>query len=277
MKPPHTIQRLAELILRPTRHYRTLPAYLRAVDRVVAVSSTADIFPLPRAGPGDLPNGIANGTSTGFMVTDDSLGSDESLGGALLTPIPWLNNTDSDGNNADSIAEGKWSMDSNSARGVSLISVLIYDDVGAASQSELVGQQQNAGTAMTSHPEQTTAAAMENETGESHTSPPPDEIPHARGPPVVGVEDMGLQDGRGIEMSLETNVAPDSNESGNQPEQATGDSGAKSNTGGDADGDGDIVLDDVTGKGVDQGQAGPESKERQQEQRPLSETNTPID
>ncbi|KAL1984077.1 hypothetical protein VTN96DRAFT_9577 [Rasamsonia emersonii] len=253
LKPPHTIQRLVELILRPTRHYRTLPAYLRAVDRVVAVSSTADIFPLPRAGPDDLPNGIANGSSTGFMVTDDSLGSDESLGGALLTPIPWLNNTDPDGNNTDSTAEG------------------------AASQSGLVGQEQEVGTVMSPRPEHATAVTVENETGESHTSPPPEEIPHARGPPVVGVEDMGLQNGRGIEMSLATNAAPDSDESGNKPEQVTGDSGAKSNTGGDADGDGDIVLDDVTGKGVDQGQAGPESEERQQEQQRPSETDTPTD
>ena len=36
-------------------------------------------------------------------------------------------------------------------------------------------------------------------------SPPPadtEELPHARGPPVVGVEDMGLQDGKGVEMPL---------------------------------------------------------------------------
>lgn len=108
-KPPHTVQRLAELILRPTRQYRTLPAYLRAVDRVVSVSSSADIFPLPRTGysPDDeLANGIANGTRSSFMVTDESLGSDESLGGALLTPIPWLRNHDLEAVQAEMIAEG---------------------------------------------------------------------------------------------------------------------------------------------------------------------------
>jgi hypothetical protein len=75
---------------------------------VVSVSSTADIFPLPRTGPqGDLTNGITNGTTTSFMVTDESLGSDESLGGALLTPIPWLINASLDGSSADAGAQGK--------------------------------------------------------------------------------------------------------------------------------------------------------------------------
>jgi hypothetical protein len=110
LNPPHTIQRLAELILRPTRQYRTLPAYLRAVDRVVSVSSSADIFPLPHTGgPGgtELSNGITNGTNSHSVVTDDSLGSDESLGGALLTPIPWLANPDLEVAHADMIAEGE--------------------------------------------------------------------------------------------------------------------------------------------------------------------------
>lgn len=91
-KPPHTIQRLAELILRPTAHYRTLPAYLRAVDRVVSVASSADVFPLQVQGAANQPNGVINGGEGSFLLPDHSLGSDESLGGALLTPIPWLNN-----------------------------------------------------------------------------------------------------------------------------------------------------------------------------------------
>lgn len=60
------------------------------------VSSTADVFPLARtAAQGtDLPNGAINGTGAGSLVGDEALGSDESLGGALLTPIPWLSNTE---------------------------------------------------------------------------------------------------------------------------------------------------------------------------------------
>merc|ERR1711939_1174458 len=98
-KPPHTIQRLAELVLYPTKHYKTLPAWLRALDRIVSVSSSADIFPLSDTPP--IVNGV-NGDGGGGILWSNSdnrngydsasLGSDESLGGALLTPIPWLRN-----------------------------------------------------------------------------------------------------------------------------------------------------------------------------------------
>lgn len=112
-KPPHTIQRLAELILRPTAHYRTLPAYLRAVDRVVSVTSGADVFPF--SAPTDIspqPNGLVHASnSAGTYVTPDFAhgpGSDESLGGALLTPIPWLTNVSFEGEDAHALEEGMW-------------------------------------------------------------------------------------------------------------------------------------------------------------------------
>ncbi|KAF2215582.1 hypothetical protein CERZMDRAFT_81744 [Cercospora zeae-maydis SCOH1-5] len=89
--PPYTIQRLAELVLRPKRHYRFLPAYLRALDRTVSVSSPLSDFPLPAlhvpANGGFLTNGEAQ---VNGITEREGLGSDESLGGALLTPIPWL-------------------------------------------------------------------------------------------------------------------------------------------------------------------------------------------
>lgn len=95
-RPPHTIQRLAELVLYPTKHYKTLPAYLRAVDRVTSVTSSADIFPFntPSATEAQSNGLVHPGQSTGVYLAPDhaqGLGSDESLGGALLTPIPWLN------------------------------------------------------------------------------------------------------------------------------------------------------------------------------------------
>ncbi|GAB7364659.1 hypothetical protein MBLNU230_g5461t1 [Neophaeotheca triangularis] len=90
--PPYTVQRLAELVLYPKRHYRFLPSYLRALDRVVSVSSPASDFPLPAlqagTGSGFLTNGELNGS--GEVGLSEGLGSDEALGGALLTPIPWL-------------------------------------------------------------------------------------------------------------------------------------------------------------------------------------------
>ena len=71
-----------------------------------------------------------------------------------------------------------------------------------------------------------------------------DEIPHARGPPVVGVEDMGLQDGKGVEMNLGEDEKPDllagdGNQDTNQPVDEISKDNAEP---GVADKDGDIVL-----------------------------------
>lgn len=94
--PPYTIQRLAELVLRPKRHYRFLPAYLRALDRIVSVSSPVSDFPLPALHVASNGGFLTNGDSQVNGITDrEGLGSDESLGGALLTPIPWLRNQSS--------------------------------------------------------------------------------------------------------------------------------------------------------------------------------------
>ncbi|KAI8051353.1 hypothetical protein BDF22DRAFT_693354 [Syncephalis plumigaleata] len=43
--PPFTIQRLAELILRPTEHYSEPDKYLRAIQRLVTVTSTPSDYP----------------------------------------------------------------------------------------------------------------------------------------------------------------------------------------------------------------------------------------
>lgn len=89
--PPYTIQRLAELVLYPHKHYRFLPAYLRALDRIVSVSSPVSDFPLPTLHGANSSGFITNGdTQMNGISERDGLGSDESLGGALLSPIPWL-------------------------------------------------------------------------------------------------------------------------------------------------------------------------------------------
>lgn len=124
--PPHTIQRLAELILRPRQHYKSLPSYLHAVDRVVHVTSGNNTYPLPPAIP-DMssmslggPNGVMdqgqqqhhheNGpsdTSMAWVSTSNgnAIGSDEALGGALLTPIPWLQRRSSGNRDGDGGSE----------------------------------------------------------------------------------------------------------------------------------------------------------------------------
>ncbi|RDA87072.1 hypothetical protein CP532_0198 [Ophiocordyceps camponoti-leonardi (nom. inval.)] len=109
--PPHTIQRLAELLLNPLAHYRALASYLHAVDRVVNVTSGTDVYPLPLPVVPDLSAGrdvnngednhhhqnnpaanVSWGNSTSSAPAP-ALGSDEALGGALLTPVPWLTTT----------------------------------------------------------------------------------------------------------------------------------------------------------------------------------------
>lgn len=90
--PPHSIQRLAELVLTPKHHYKSLPTYLHALDRVVHVTSGLNVYPLPPAVPDAssislLPNGATDAIAPSPWAAP---GSDEALGGALLTPIPWL-------------------------------------------------------------------------------------------------------------------------------------------------------------------------------------------
>ncbi|RYC53605.1 hypothetical protein CHU98_g12604 [Xylaria longipes] len=89
--PPHTIQRVAELVINPKQHYRSLTSYLHALDRVVRVTSGLNIYPLPST-HAEIPGGLANGVleTTSRPSPWASPGSDEALGGALLTPIPWI-------------------------------------------------------------------------------------------------------------------------------------------------------------------------------------------
>ncbi|KAE8383582.1 hypothetical protein BDV26DRAFT_251257 [Aspergillus bertholletiae] len=226
-KPPHTIQRLAELIIRPNKHYKTLPAYLRAVDRVVSVTSSADIFPLKMHASGDQSNGILNGAESGPMFSDLALGSDESLGGALLTPIPWLSNI------ASPEAEGEG--------GASLSE---DHDIMSEAVPQQHSLQQETDSAAEPILTLSTTSVIENEAMED-TAPqqtdPSEDIPHARGPRILGVEDMGLQDGKGVEMTLESEGA---NNSAEQNGQQVNDANQTA-TEEIADGDGDITLDDV--------------------------------
>ncbi|PGH11618.1 hypothetical protein AJ79_04758 [Helicocarpus griseus UAMH5409] len=277
-KPPHTIQRLAELILRPTRHYRTLPAYLRAVDRVVSVSSGADIFPLPLSIPlpgGMVDNSLVNGVNgvggSGLVFSDNNaLGSDESLGGALLTPIPWLSNSSLPGGNDDgsfveSDASPNTSPGASSPNSSSPSSAVPPRESGAVTQGELIRQEQEAGVVPTTmhhqHQRQHQPAPALVAEGEQADAQGDDveDVPHARGPTILGVEDMGLQDGRGVQMSLSTSpptvgtVSSDSTtEAGNNPSQSSAEDAKMGNEDvkddGDRDADGDIVIGDIPDK-----------------------------
>jgi PPP4R2 len=203
-KPPHTIQRLAELVLTPNKHYKTLPAWLRAVDRAVSVTSTADIFPLPQAQSlpqgvldGALTNGVTNGLGSGTGgggilwtnsdTRDAGLGSDESLGGALLTPIPWLKNGEIAGTTSPKLDP----LDPVDPPSNAFVP---ERQDGAVTQGELIRMEQEAGIVPISQTVGEAGVEVEGEGVEI--------VPHARGPDVVGVEDMGLQNGRDVELQI---------------------------------------------------------------------------
>ncbi|KAI0506905.1 hypothetical protein F5B22DRAFT_621827 [Xylaria bambusicola] len=89
--PPHTIQRISELVVNPKQHYRSVITYLHALDRVVRVTSGLNVYPLPST-HAEIPTNLANGVLEAPARPSPwaSPGSDEALGGALLTPIPWI-------------------------------------------------------------------------------------------------------------------------------------------------------------------------------------------
>lgn len=256
--PPHTIQRLSELLLQPKRHYRTLPSYLHAVDRVVHVTSGANVFPLPAALPdssasavltnGDAPavsgadpSTISWGNST---TTVPSLGSDEALGGALLTPIPWLRNGGpeiSQNGSSSQEMEGEIKTEStetvdgpNGAGRIETVTVSVNGipstappsagstivtvngdshnaqlrAEGGITQGELLRQEQKAGIVPAAH----LTGRIDDQGNEE------EETPHARGPEEIGMEDMGPQ----AAISTSERVPPGAGMQGIDVEAAVG-------------------------------------------------------
>ncbi|KAH3911473.1 hypothetical protein HBH56_135360 [Parastagonospora nodorum] len=226
--PPHTVQRLAELVLEPRRKYKYLPPYLRALDRVVSVSSPLSLFPLPLA---VLPTsgGLLNGTTSAINTTTPTLGSDESLGGALLTPIPWLQSRAQnelvsesteivDGPNGAGRIEtvtvgmltGRQRPDAaatpsaSSSNTVAQIASSHPDgeslpSTGPVTQGELLRQEQEAGIVL-NNPHSLTTSPTRTTYGETagggtiiDTVEGEEEPPHARGPEKIGMEDTGPQ------------------------------------------------------------------------------------
>lgn len=198
---PHTVQRLAELVLAPRAHYSALASYLHAVDRVVQVTSGTDAYPLPPAVP-DL-------SAVGGSDADDArnpvaaaLGSDEALGGALLTPIPWLTRRSPESNGdapaAHIRSEGTETIeDPNGVGSVETVSVSIngVPSTGHArgiTQGELLRQEQRAGVVPVSQLSRAHEAPPSDE-DRAMDDAAADETPHARGPDEIGIGDTGPQ------------------------------------------------------------------------------------
>ena len=244
--PPHTAQRLAELLLHPTVHYRTLPSYLRALDRIVSVASPASIFPLPDLTVGASTNGrMLNGTSS---PSPDPTSDRDFIGGAELTEIPWLsnsvgspsstsishnnnNNNNNNGPTSDLRRESTSLIDGpNGAGSVETVTVNVNgvsshntprEETNSSTghgitQGELLRQEQEAGIVpVPSSPNnnrvtRSNAAATAAATRAVGLEPAQDEAGitaaaaagggeeelvsvHARGPGVIGLEDMGRQ------------------------------------------------------------------------------------
>ncbi|TFB02080.1 hypothetical protein CCMA1212_005639 [Trichoderma ghanense] len=225
--PPHTIQRIAELILRPRAHYKALASYLHALDRVAAVTSGTDTYPLPPPIPdmssiqlnGDEPNDPAMAVSWS-NPTAVAVGSDEALGGALLTPIPWLirrNTPEESVGEAPAPAGAQIHSEStetiegpNGVGSIETVSVSIngVPSMGASrgvTQGELLRQEQRAGIVPVS--QLTKGHDMMGEGGRAAPASSEDhpmgddedeedeeeESPHVRGPGEIGVGDTGPQ------------------------------------------------------------------------------------
>ncbi|KAI4270674.1 MAG: hypothetical protein LQ337_006530 [Flavoplaca oasis] len=256
--PPHTAQRLAELVTQPRSHYRTLPSYLRALDRVVSVSSPATIFPLPNT-TSAAHGSYLNGTIT--PVGKDDSDPDETLGGAALTPIPWLRETlhASSGERmvgSDLRTESTSVIDGpNGVGSVETVTVAVNGNTRqspntAVTQGELIRQEQEAGVV----PVPMARGTAPLDGGRRKEDVDEEEVvPHARGPEVIGMEDMGpqaLSSGFDVEAALgrkgEGEAPPL-----RKPPEATVETNKEKETGiekeKEKDGEGDVELVDADG------------------------------
>ena len=298
--PPHTVQRLAELLLHPKAHYRTLPSYLRALDRIVSVASPASIFPLPDLAVGGPPStglGLVNGTSPS-PTADDSASDRDFIGGAELTAIPWLRNgvstppTSLSHTNTPPTSDLRTQSTAviDGPNGAGSIETVVVNVNGVSSshppreeattngitQGELLRQEQEAGIVPVpsaihvngnsritrSNSAAATAAAtravglepsnearggmdLAEEGGEAEVEPV-----HARGPGVIGMEDMGPQaPGSGLEGGLDLEGALGRRGEGMNSGAAAAAATAAER---DVDGDGDVVIADADGVAEDE-------------------------
>ncbi|KAL9049180.1 MAG: hypothetical protein Q9162_007352 [Coniocarpon cinnabarinum] len=206
-KPPHTVQRLAELLLKPNEHHQVLFSYLNALDRVVSVSSPMDVLPLPS---NDRPNGTIAANywlnSARPENIEDTLGGDDALGGALLTPIPWLRSGDAlaeeDNDHASPSpvmsplsARSASSGGSEEAIALSTERTSLTRNNAAVTQAELLRAEQEGSDPPTLVAGSSTTAAIPaaaaSDQSSGHTAIGEEDVPHARGPEEIGMEDTG--------------------------------------------------------------------------------------
>lgn len=100
-QPPFTIQRLSELVLRPTEHHHTVPKYISALKRLLSVTATRDAFPAHPAEEDEmateyaqLDTEVLNGVATPSSAASRSRRATPVPGSPttapLFSPIPFL-------------------------------------------------------------------------------------------------------------------------------------------------------------------------------------------
>ena len=193
--PPFTVQRLVELILYPTSHYRTLPSFLRAIDRVISVSSTTDEFPLPSLANDSLESG-----ETSYLAAQARpLNQTDEFNGAALTRIPWLHKDGAIFMNSDRQLMSDLRTESTSfidgPHGAGSIETVTVSVNGSPKLSrDLVNLSSNAqATGKVAGLDQLPSQNSNSIAKDQRAGELGDEVVHVRGPAEIGMEDMGPQ------------------------------------------------------------------------------------
>jgi hypothetical protein len=101
-QPPFTIQRLAELALRPREHYNLVGKYLRAIERSLVVTSGWDEFPV------DTYTEDASSLNGAFSVSNQALAHATT---PLFSPIPFLVNRERSQSPTSTVAPSPLTLD----------------------------------------------------------------------------------------------------------------------------------------------------------------------
>lgn len=137
--------------------------------------------------------------------TAGTLGTDEALGGALLTPIPWLTRRSPEGNSdtptsssagaqihseSTETIEGPNGMGRIETVSVSINGIPSTGHTRGVTQGELLRQEQRAGVVPVSQLNRSQESPGEDDREMDEEE---EEVPHARGPEEIGVGDTGPQ------------------------------------------------------------------------------------
>jgi hypothetical protein len=221
-------------------------------------------FPLANASIDSASGFLANGEPSESQSEREGLGSDESLGGALLTPIPWLKR---ENGHHDFRSESSQTIEG--PNGVGVIETVSVSNGGSASpqeedtmsheqhlraeggvtQGELLRQEQEAGivpvgqevprrSLMASGSANAVGRGENTQAAEEEAGEKPEEHAHARGPEEIGAEDMGPQPDSTIGVTRPLNMEAaagraKSPEVSRDPKDAEGDSAIEGTTGGE--------------------------------------------